>query len=95
MTTKTKTKHTPGPWALYFQHMSSPVICPGGKPSTILAGIRSDTECWEADARLIAAAPELLSVLNEAIPFLFKLSGALDIFHKAVAVRDRAMGETP
>ena len=50
---------------------------------------------YQANARLIAAAPELLSVLNEAIPFLFKLSGALDIFHKAVAVRDRAMGETP
>jgi len=62
-----KPKHTPGPWTAVY------------RPSMNLAGVHikasdtwlevgycnsSETETPEADARLIASAPELLEALN-------------------------------
>ena len=54
-----KTKHTPGPWNLH-QGKNDFAVEAGG---TICQG--DDTmRDWEANAHLIAAAPELLEALN-------------------------------
>lgn len=76
MTTETKTKHTPGPWRLQTGHNTiytlsggnaghtnciGKVVCHGDHPTT------SDVtlEEAEANAHLIAAAPELLEALRD------------------------------
>ena len=61
-------KHTPSPWVAFKKHKYNEwhVSVPIAGISTRLAlfdeGIRSDNQ--EADARLIAAAPELLEALE-------------------------------
>ena len=63
MSTKTKTQHTPGPWKLL-----SPDQVRGSEGQWICSceGGRHREEKDAANARLIAAAPELLSALEEA-----------------------------
>lgn len=65
------TSHTPGPWVAFYKHkydewhVSLPV-----EGSSMLLGIFPDglrSENRAADARLIAAAPELLAELKIAI----------------------------
>jgi hypothetical protein len=71
-----ETKHTPGPWhvntnirgAMYVEHEHG-MICDMQLEQDIL-----NTESIHADARLIAAAPELLSACNVAFRELFNLS---------------------
>ena len=60
-------KFTPGPWraertpaSAYFDWT---VMAPSGKGRTMHIGI--DTDNTEADARLIAAAPDLLAALKD------------------------------
>ena len=62
--------HTPGPW---LQAKTQPrhviVDGPDGRPKKLIAGVASESAVftdaeWRANARLIAAAPELLSVLE-------------------------------
>lgn len=65
----TEKKHTPGPWTVFYKqkydewHVSVPAF--GMRLALFPDGIR--TENHEADARLIAAAPDLLEALQEAI----------------------------
>jgi hypothetical protein len=59
--------HTPGPWEVSkpLHHFDYTVINPKGDAEIgdwLVAGVR-----WEANARLIAAAPELLEVLEDLI----------------------------
>jgi len=61
--TKQKTKHTPGPWTFVQRHSS--FIC------SVVHESETDfisivDECTESNARLIAAAPELLEALLDA-----------------------------
>lgn len=65
----TKTKHTPGPWLVnksYSQHMpnnvTAKVFHAKGPFFCLMDG--TDLETAEANARLIAAAPELLEALT-------------------------------
>lgn len=68
MTTKTKAAHTPGPWMLTGEidriH-SGEVICPGKHESPVAVCCDFNRyereEEREANARLIAAAPDLLA----------------------------------
>lgn len=69
-------KHTPGPWFIFGNGhcVGGPAIAPLGESQT--AGIamcsmskRHTDECV-ANAKLIAAAPELLRVLREALDFI-------------------------
>jgi hypothetical protein len=55
------TKHTPGPW----KHVRDSWIV---ADSAVVCVFQSVTE--PADARLIAAAPDMLAALKEAEPFL-------------------------
>lgn len=71
-------KHTPGPWAAKAGATSYPecddvdcyvaVLSPAGREVVSLYerySLRPDDRgCWEADARLIAAAPDLLEALE-------------------------------
>lgn len=61
-------KHTPGPWVAFYKakydewHVSVPIAGSSMKWALFDDGIRSENP--EADARLIAAAPELLEALR-------------------------------
>jgi len=76
--------HTPGPWSV------SPGLNPGlegdgGKKSIVIFGdVAGDEECGvlgntpeqqQANARLIAAAPELLAAVQAAECFISEFSG--------------------
>jgi len=62
------TKHTPGPWRLLKREGSfPPVVQRGLEGGFSVAGSNPDTE--DADARLIAAAPELLAVLRQVADY--------------------------
>ncbi len=63
-------KHTPGPWRVGYGFMESGVFSADGK--TLVAGTHGSARNWrrqeqiaeqDANARLIAAAPELLAAL--------------------------------
>lgn len=52
-------KNTPGPWIVFFADRDGPNdVLPAGRPGHIALNIQS-----EADARLIAAAPDLLAAI--------------------------------
>lgn len=77
MNQTTNAQHTPGPWTLltgeYDNGMTRKVIADKRDPrdaSTFYAMIAGDAPCREANARLIAAAPDLLAALEEALPLL-------------------------
>ena len=57
------TRHTPGPWVL--ANCNSKVIRYNGVRYESVCTL-SDTNDYQANARLIAAAPELLSVVKHA-----------------------------
>lgn len=57
-------KHTPGPWVV-FQMDGKFIVMPAGRPGDI-ADIEDRVES-EANACLIAAAPDLLAVLQDAV----------------------------
>ena len=72
MKTKTKVKHTPGPWWTSKLEVGT-VPMMAVKICNAVSG--SDYEEAEANARLIAAAPELLTVLKQCAEALRKNSG--------------------
>ncbi len=64
-----KTKHTPGPW-----HLSYPIghdflicDCPNGIPLASVHESNNDLEQLEANAKLMATAPDLLEALNDIL----------------------------
>lgn len=63
-------KHTPGPWKVYDPEMPSTkatygIDGPQGQPVVCFGVTRKDGINLLADARLIAAAPELLEFVKE------------------------------
>ena len=94
-------KHTPGPWEWdgsvwqYDEQEESPWLVQAPwhdiKSKTVLSGrIRCNTE---ADARLIAAAPELLEALVEAASGYSEFSeGDREILRKCRAAITKATG---
>lgn len=74
-----RTQHTAGPWTAREGRNDQFVIeAPGSKPGLIVqvatvyetTVMRDETERREADARLIAAAPDLLEACREALDAL-------------------------
>jgi hypothetical protein len=63
-------KHTPGPWAFsaYTNDVCNFEVFASGSSGEIVAGEYGVTE--EADARLIAATPELLEALRNMVDWL-------------------------
>jgi hypothetical protein len=72
-------KATPGPWKIEPSVHTGNLNIFGVKPGeeyhvgTFTAGTVKDKEIREANARLIAAAPEMLIALREALPLLVML----------------------
>lgn len=64
MTNKpTSAAHTAGPW-IVTNHNE---ICADNDHESFIAEVFDETDEWRANARLIAAAPELLSALDELL----------------------------
>ena len=67
-----RTQHTPGPWAVGSHCMTAHVVyADGGDGEQVAAASRAalpDSES-DANARLIAAAPDLLAVLEQVRDF--------------------------
>lgn len=63
---KTNAKHTPGPWRLCTKFCQQGLIAPvdGVYPVAAVTGYYGHANQTEANARLIAAAPELLQVIE-------------------------------
>ena len=56
------TKHTPGPWKYSFENINSEWAIVTGPRGAIVANVNADSR-QEANAALIAAAPDLLGAL--------------------------------
>lgn len=93
---KTQTKHTPGPWTTYTLNDSVNVEYCDDNLRSIIARVREADLCpehgtTEANARLIAAAPELLEELKFVVamldqPVTRRLCAESSIFRADVAV---------
>ena len=62
-----KTHHTPGPWVVSLFPNLVGAIDDGGERETVAETVGPNKE---ANARLIAAAPELLEALTKAVAYL-------------------------
>ena len=60
-------KHTPGPWIMFRDRGVPAAILPAGRDGEICQFASAYTS--EANARLIAAAPELYEMLRQALGF--------------------------
>lgn len=64
-------EHTPGPWTARRMHAGGwDVFDPRGRDVVTVYGGGVGIESREANARLIAAAPDLLEALIEALPYV-------------------------
>lgn len=73
MTTTTKAAHTPGPWHVYENcpaFDNSDVIFSAHVDDAIVCSIGGDLVGEKANARLIAAAPDLLDSLENLLDYL-------------------------
>lgn len=62
-------KHTPGPWR-QFEHNGNVMVCAGPSHlATVAIGGAMDESSDRANARLIAAAPELLDALRTILEY--------------------------
>jgi hypothetical protein len=78
--------HTPGPWVIYPETNGTEICAVDmtpGLPIRQLVATAQGTN-WIANARLIAAAPELLGALKVALGALKTASRQLTEDHKAV-----------
>jgi len=66
-------KHTPGPWKIRYAKNLTAIVTPKGEMQLSLHGVHDglnplsiDLQEWKANARLIAAAPELFEACKFA-----------------------------
>ena len=88
----TKATHTPGPWEAEGDYVFAPIV---GYDARIARVTDIDSE---ANARLIAAAPDLLEALREAVGWMQHVPGIADsvgqiILDDARAAIAKARGE--
>jgi len=84
-------KHTSGPWKFSFESIDSEWAIVTTASGSIIANVNSDQR-QKANARLIAAAPELLAALKESLANLEylglrdnKLPGMMQRINYAIA----------
>ena len=82
-TSQVKDKHTPGPWIVAEDQV-------GDNDGNVIAdvtkynewntteGIVTNEMPWEANARLMAAAPEMLEMIKEMTELLYEIGERLD-----------------
>lgn len=95
MTTKTKTKHTAGPWtyretADTFK-IGHPVFGVGPKIDGAVWFVAENVD--EADARLIAAAPELLKTLEYILDIAHENSKGIDGYEQIIEWAQKAIAK--
>ena len=108
----TQEKHTPGPWRV-FGRMTGKVISENGPGMVEICEtgdfrdaelVPFNAERWNADARLIAAAPDMLEALRDVVSDLFlqiesrrgpKAASQYPSIVAARAAIARATGEKP
>jgi hypothetical protein len=81
------TQHTPGPWEVSNDHKPSPYIIRQDGRFTGFASVKfhdflkneGARQEQEANARLIASAPELLAALEKIADYVFGLESELNI----------------
>lgn len=92
-----ETKHTPGPWIVRITASGNPFIYEdaAGKNIAGVAGTRPgiDAEESQANAALIASAPDLLAERDRLKAVNAKLLAALDRLIFAAECRDNTMGD--
>ena len=99
-----KTKFTPGPWMIGFKHDEMGVIAPG---PVAIADCNYDPALSEsekqANARLIAAAPEMLEALKNAYALISEIPlnkngeierAILKNYHDLESIIEKAIGES-
>lgn len=85
-------KHTNGPWMVRDDDEDG-VVSIVGNSGIVLARVRTATvEPGDENARLIAAAPELLAALVEAANFIQPFNSASNLLEKLDAVIAKATG---
>lgn len=94
-------KYTPGPWAVCSSYTAGRIIVKAPQPTNrVLAGFGSEDEPLDdidwANARLIAAAPELLEALKAALKVIegYCDHWEQDVYEKAQAAIAKAEGES-
>ena len=99
--TKTEAGHTPGPWEASTHPASDPEYChvwAKGRGSDIALVVRADNESMinvgsaEANARLIAAGPEMLEALKDMIAGMGHIKDCGPTVEKARAAIAKAEG---
>lgn len=65
-----ETKHTPGPWRFVRGYDNSNAVITGEGYGLECVALVKSTSCPQSDARLIAAAPELLEALKHCYDLL-------------------------
>lgn len=102
MTVETKTKHTPGPWEYYKSPgYESSVNLPNGNTINQSFYGGDSSEEREANARLIASAPEMLEALkaidegfkDNSIKFTKERQSDSDPYHKANTLMCKAIAK--
>lgn len=91
-------KHTPGPWCVRDLPTAQRYIGPsndGGASSValVLARVNLPDEQIAADAKLVAAAPELLAALNRLMGGTTTMQDAADANKQARAAIAKAEGD--
>jgi hypothetical protein len=79
-------KHTPGPW--HAEHVGESDY--GDVYEVYNVNTQIASSMWEADARLIAAAPELLEALRYTLQYAEKLEKAAGLSSAANVSLDKA-----
>jgi hypothetical protein len=87
------TQHTPGPWSFAMDRNHARIYLHGlGRPDAVRGSDSLCGYCGEANARLIAAAPELLEACNRLVTYyanetrpeaVFKLDAARAAIERA------------
>ena len=70
-----ETKHTPGPWVICSDRFSPPTIIATGVFNICEMSGAASNEGVMADAKLIAAAPELLEALQMVRDYVVTMKG--------------------
>ncbi len=89
--------HTPAPWVIARAGEANPKPCgirSEGKPTGMICHIPTEHESAEANARLIAAAPELLAALRELRDFYREATG-LPAARANAAIHKAETGSNP
>lgn len=78
-----ETKHTAGPWVARRMHTGGfDIMDPRGRDVVTVYGGGVEIESLEANARLMASAPDLLAALTKIVESGVELGG----YHRALAV---------